>query len=410
MKARVFIAIVALLAVFALAACGNDSEGEQVAQPVPGPMADAPVPAAEPAGSGSASADSSGMVMAVDGLAADCLPGGGLTDVATVVSCNAEAMQAAGGFSFDGSVNLLAVFPFPVDPPADAQADMQGLENLIAFSGDIDSGQESIRFTVSLGPEGEKIEVTTLLIGNDVFSQDPATKLWFKGAPPDDQLFSIVQMVGMLSSAQDIPTELTETVDLDDGTVGYVLVSEQTGPEGMGDGAMMGVGAGEVTRIVGADDFLTREVRVSATGLGGEAAEVVAINYRGFGEVAAIEAPANFMELPPDAFSSGIQEPATVLGLSRDADGNVAVQFSKPVFVTGEVILYVLEPSTGGWELPLLSGSGTDTLVFDAAAEGNPALVAGEHEIAFIGFGDNAEIADADGVRANDLFDTWTYE
>ena len=410
MKARVFIAIVALLAVFALAACGNDSEGEQVAEPVPGPMVDAPVPAAEPVGSGSASTDSPDMVAAVDGLAADCLPGGGLTDVATVVSCNAEAMQAAGGFSFDGSVNLLAVFPFPVDPPADAQADMQGLENLIAFSGDIDSGQESIRFTVSLGPEGEKIEVTTLLIGNDVFSQDPATRLWFKGAPPDDQLFSIVQMVGMLSSAQDIPTELTETVDLDDGTKGYVLVSEQTGPEGMGEGAMMGVGAGEVTRIVGADDFLTREVRVSATGLGGEAAEVVAINYRGFGEVAAIEAPANFMELPPDAFSSGIQEPATVLGLSRDADGNVAVQFSKPVFVTGEVILYVLEPSTGGWELPLLSGSGTDTLVFDAAAEGNPALVAGEHQIAFVGFGDNAEIADADGVRANDLFDTWTYE
>ena len=178
MKARVFIAIVALLAVFALAACGNDSEGEQVAQPVPGPMVDAPAPAAD---SGSASTDSPDMVAAVDGLAADCLPGGGLTDVATVVSCNTEAMQAAGGFSFDGSVNLLAVFPFPVDPPADAQADMQALENLIAFSGDIDSGQESIRFTVSLGPEGEKIEVTTLLIGNDVFSQDPRDQAVVQG-------------------------------------------------------------------------------------------------------------------------------------------------------------------------------------------------------------------------------------
>ena len=408
MKARFFIAIVALLAIFALAACGNDSEDEQVAQPVP--LVDVPEPASEPADSGSASTDSAGMVVAVEGLAADCLPGGNLADVATVVSCNAEAMQAAGGFSFDGSVNLLAVFPFPVDPPADAQADMQGLESLIGFSGDIDAGQQSIRFNVSIGPEGEKIETSTLLIGNDVYFQDPGTKLWFKGTPPDDQLFSIVQMVGMLSSAQDIPTELTETVDLDDGTKGYVLVSEQAAPEGTGEMGMMSVGAGEVTRIVGADDFLTREVRVSAAGLSGEVAEVVAINYRGFGEVAAIEAPANFMELPPDSFSSGIQEPATVLGLSRDADGNVAVQFSKPVFVEGEVILYVVEPSTGGWELPLLSGSGTDTLVFDAAAEGNPTLVAGQHEIAFFGFGQDAGIADSDGVRANDLFDAWTYE
>ena len=74
------------------------------------------------------------------------------------------------------------------------------------------------------------------------------------------------------------------------------------------------------------------------------------------------------------------------------------------------MVLYVLEPSTGGWELPLLSGSGTDTLVFDAAAEGKPTLVAGEHEIAFIGFGNDAQIVGVDGVQANDLFDPWTYE
>lgn len=406
MKARTFIAILALLALFALAACGNDSEDGQAA----GPVADAGDPAAASMASAGDAAVSPEVVVAVDGLAAGCLPGGDLTDASVIASCNAEAMQAAGGFSFDGSVNLLAVFPVPVDPPADAQADMQGLESFVGFSGDIDSGQESIRFTVSIGPEGEKIETSTLLIGNEVYFQDPATKLWFKGAPPEDQLFNIVQMVGMLSSAQDIPTELTETVDLDDGAKGYVLVSEQTGPEGMGEGVMMGAGAGGVTRIVGADNFLTREVRVSAAGLDGESSEIIVITYRGFGEVPAIEAPANFMELPPDAFPSGTQEPATVLALSRNADGNVAVQFDKPVFVTGEVILYVLEPSTGGWELPLLSGSGTDTLVFDAAAEGRPSLVAGEHQIAFFGFGPDGRIADADDVRANDLFDTWTYE
>ena len=234
-KLRVLFAIAALLALAALAACANESDENQEPAAVtePAPATTDSGASTDTSADSMTDMDSDSMAKAVEGLAADCLSGGGLTDAATVVSCNAEAMLAAGGFSFDGSVNLLAVFPFPVDPPADAQAGMQGLESLVGFSGDIDAGQESSRFTVSIGPEGEKIETSTLLIGNQVYFQDPGTKLWFKGAPPEDELFSIVHMVGMLSSAQDIPTELTETVDLDDGAKGYVLVSEPTGPEGM---------------------------------------------------------------------------------------------------------------------------------------------------------------------------------
>ena len=168
--------------------------------------------------------------------------------------------------------------------------------------------------------------------------------------------------------------------------------------------------AGSLTRVVGADDFLTREVRVSVVGFGGEAGDIVTILYRGFGEMLSIEPPENYIELPPEALSSGVQEPAMVSGLARNGDGNVEVTFSKPVFVQGEIVLYVLEPSTGGWELPLLSGSGTDTLIFSAALEGNPALIVGESQIAFIGFGLDAELVDENGVRANDLFDVWTYQ
>lgn len=82
------------------------------------------------------------------------------------------------------------------------------------------------------------------------------------------------------------------------------------------------------------------------------------------------------------------------------------MEYSKPVGVEGEVILYVPDPSTGSWDLPFLSESGTDMLVFDAAAEGKPTLV----EIGFLGYGPDVEIMDEGGVRANSQFDAWRYE
>ena len=104
-------------------------------------------------------------------------------------------------------------------------------------------------------------------------------------------------------------------------------------------GGMDLLSAGSLTRVVGADDFLTREVRVSVVGFGGEAGDIVTISYRGFGETLSIEPPENYIELPPEAFDSGVQEPAMVSGLARNGDGNVEVTFSKPVFVQGEIVL-----------------------------------------------------------------------
>ena len=42
-----------------------------------------------------------------------------------------------------------------------------------------------------------------------------------------------------------------------------------------------------------------------------------------------------------------------VVGLTKNHGGDVEVVFDKPVQVQGVVELYVLEPSTGGWGLPL---------------------------------------------------------
>ena len=394
--------MVIALAFAALAACGDDSETPEQ------PSVDTePAPTAEPAPSTASSgttASASPVDTVSDGitLADGCTAGGTLDDAATVIACNTQAMQQYESFSFDATYNLLAVFPVEGGPEGAG-------EGLIRLSGGV-LLPDRLQYTVSLGPAGQTLDTNGVTIGADTYFQDPASMQWVKGTLPDDALLSATQMIGLLYLPNDAPTTLEETVTLDDGTRGYVLVTEPPAEQGGGMGGMDLLSAGNLTRVVGADDFLTREVRISVVGLSGEAGDVVTIRYHSFGELLSIEPPEHYMELPPEALSSGVQEPATVLGLARNGDGNVKVTFSKPVFVEGEIVLYVVEPSTGGWELPLLSGSGTDTLIFSAAPEGQPALIVGESQIAWIGFGSDAQLVDADGVRANDLFDVWTYE
>ena len=400
MSKRILLAFVIVLTLAAFVACGGDEE--TIAQP---DAAEVTAPAVEPAAADAMTtepdmSDSTDAVMAGGmALADDCVAGGGLTDADAIIACNLEAMQRYTSYSFEGEFDLFAAFPIEGAP---AMAPLMQLSGAVVQP-------DKTSFTLKLGPEGETVETKGILIGGDFYGQDPESQLWFKGTPPEgDQSLAPLQLAGMLYLPQDIPTSLEEVIDLDDGGKGYVLVSEQAGLGG--EAAMLGLSDGGLTRVVGADDFLTREIRVAIEGPDGQSRDLFTIRYHGFGDELSIEAPESFVELPPGAMSSGVQEPATVVGLTRNADGNVEVRFSKPVIAEGEIILYVLEPSTGGWELPLLSGSGTDTLVFDAAAEGSPTLVAGEHEIAFIGFGGNAQIVDADGVRANDLFDAWKYE
>ena len=100
----------------------------------------------------------------------------------------------------------------------------------------------------------------------------------------------------------------------------------------------------------------------------------------------------------------------TVLGLSRNEDGDVLVTFSRPVHVVGDVELYVLDPATGGWGLPLLGGSGTAVFTFDADAEDRQPLVLGESRIdGFIFGAPGSHMTDGGGARLDLTLDTWTY-
>ena len=335
---------------------------------------------------------------AAAGLTADCLPGGDLDDAATVSSCNAEAMQQAESFSFEGEFNLFAILPVKGAGAGESFIRLSGSTIL----------PDRLRFKITLGPEGETIDVSGVVIGEDTYVQDAASGVWLKGTPPETDFLTVVQMVGFLALPSDANATLEESIDLGDGARGYVLVSDQTGIEGGMGGAET---AGSLTRIVGVNDFLTRETRVAVEGLDGETRDILTISYAGYNEPLEIEPPAQWFNLPDPPAESGTMDEPTVVGLARNEAGDVEVTFSEPVYVQGRVELYVLDTQTGGWGLPLLSGSGTETLTFDADPADGQELIVGESQIAGISFpGEDSEIADSDGNWPILDFEPWTYE
>ena len=334
-------------------------------------------------------------------LSQDCLPGGVLDNAATILSCGLQAIQQVESFSFEGKVDLLALFP--VDGAGAGEGAMQLSGVIVA--------PDKLLFTISMEADGEKIEINAVMVGQDAYVQDPESGQWFKGVPQDADFLGSIQMVGMFQIPNDPDAELGEIVELEDGTKGYTIVSEQTGPGPQSGMAGLGLPSGNLTWIVGVDDFLTREVKVSLEGVDDKPVDFVSMSYSGYNEEYEIEPPAEYMALPNGMMQSEPPGIAMVVGLTKNDDGDVEVKFDKPVQVRGTVELYVLEPSTGGWGLPLLSGSGTDTLIFDADAEGRPQLVAGESQITGFTFPDlESRLVDSDGTGVNLNFDLWTYK
>jgi hypothetical protein len=381
-------------------------EPTATAVPTPEPTA-APTATPPPPPTATAVPEPASMVGGGTDLGKDCLPGGVIDNAATVLSCGMQAIQQVESFSFEGKVDLLALFPIAVDGVGTG-------EGAIRLNGAF-VAPDKLQFTVSMEAEGEKIEINGLTIGQDAYVQDPESGQWFKGVPPDadfladvDFLASI-QMVGLLQIPNDPNAALKETVELEDGTKGYAIVSDRTGQ----GGGMAGLGlpGGNLTWILGVDDFLTREVRVSVEGPSDEPLDFMSMSYRGYNESFEIEPPAEYLALPEELMQSEPPGAAEVEGLTKNEQGDVEVKFNKPVQVQGTVELYVLEPKTGGWGLPLLSGSGTDTLIFDADAEGRPALVAGESQIAGFAFPNpEAKLTDSDGTGVNLNIELWTYK
>ena len=215
----------------------------------PATVTPAPMPMPTPIPTGSA-------VLPVGaGPAVDCPPGGALEDAAAVSFCAGQAMGQVESFSFDGEFNLLALLPGG-DPGA---AGLMGLSGSVVLP-------DRMRFEISFSPEGEVVRMAGVIIGGDTYVLDPESGMWFKGDPPGAGLLGVVPLVGLLQLPGDSGVTLNDSIILDDGTVGYVLSYDQAGRQsGM---EALGLPGGRLAAVVGADDFLTREVRMALGGRG----------------------------------------------------------------------------------------------------------------------------------------------
>ncbi len=390
MKKIFYLVAAVFLATVLLVACGSEPE----ATGTPDPTA---TPTAVPTPTASITPDTE--VSGEGTLSVECPSDGTLDNAVTISSCSALAIQQVESFSFSAEIDLLALFPVE---------EAGGDEGSMRLSGSLVL-PDRLRFQINLGPNAEMIEISGVIIGSDTYIQDTESSLWFKGTPPGADSLASLQMVNMLMLPTDTAASLNGTVELDDGSTAYLIVSDQ--PD-QGSGAAFPLGSGgSVTRVVGVADFLIREVRVAAEGLDGETRDFITIIYHGYNEAVSIEPPANYIPIPDEAMDASAPEDLMVVGLTRNEDGDVDVMFSETVFVEGDVELYVLDPDTGGWGLPLLGGSGTDTLIFDADAEDRPSLVLGESQIAGFSFPDSdSNLVDSEGTWANLNFDLWIYE
>ena len=308
-------------------------------------------------------------------------------------------MQDVRSFSFEGVIDILALFPLGEGEAGEAVMRLSGAMVM----------PDRVRYRIEIGAEDEMVSIAGVQVGTDTYIQDPESGLWFKGPAEASESLEALQLVGMFMTPIDPAASLDGTEELDDGATAYRLVSSQPP---LGSEALFLSGTGiSMTVLVGVADFLVREIRISAGTPDGESRDFIAISYHGYNETSEIEPPADYLTIPDTMTDVGTPGPPMVVSLTRNDDGDVEVMFSEPVFVEGDVELYVLEPSTGGWSLPLLGGSGTETLTFDADAEGRPSLVLGESEIAGITFTDSdSNIVDAEGTSADTTFDVWTYE
>ena len=99
----------------------------------------------------------------------------------------------------------------------------------------------------------------------------------------------------------------------------------------------LGLPGGNLIRVVGADDFLTREIRIAVEGVDDEMRDLITISYHGYDEPHEIEPPEDYVTFPDGSMESGALGAPTVMAFATNEEGDVEVTFSEPVYVQGEV-------------------------------------------------------------------------
>lgn len=336
-------------------------------------------------------------------LPPECLANGTLSDPKVIVSCSNAAMSSLSSVKADVEFNLAAMFGGAAlsgaAPPSISMQIIRVLPNDFK--------------AVMRGPDGENSEV--IVTGGEFYATDGASGQWVKVVQAEDQIAGLLMSLNMIeqqSENLDDPSIVWNDTELSEDGSAYV-VSYEVSPEQMGAQAP----TIEVRLVVNTGSLLHQSASISISADDGSSNRLAEIKYSEHNEPFVIAAPESYVEVDPsDEISGGntgmLEEDAApeVVMLSKNSDGNVEVTFSEPVAIEGEIRLYVLEPSTGGWELPYIGGEGTDTLTFRADVPDSPPLIPGESVIAGFTFRSfESDIVGEDGQAADTYFEEWVY-
>ncbi len=335
-------------------------------------------------------------------LPPECLTDGSLTDPKLIASCSFEAMGRLRSVKADVDFNLGALLPGELPP--DAELPRMQMQVARVFPDEF-----SITMT---GPDGKIIQF--IFVDGESFVSDTASSQWVKIPNAPDETAAMLLSLNMVEQQmqeldnQDIMWQ--EVVLNDDGS--QYLVSFQPPVE------QSGIQAPPLLTqlVIDAQNFLQDSVSLLIVDAEGMSNKIAEFQYSSHDEPFTIDAPENYIEadasmIPPGSGSiGGNSEVPKVVALTKNGNGDVEVTFSDPVTLIGDVGLYVLEPSTGGWSLAYIDGSGTETLIFAAASADNPPLVPGESQIVGFTFDSpESDLVDEDGQVANPTFEEWVY-
>ena len=366
---------------------------EPTASPTPARVeSPTPVPEANVEDSTSATEDA----MAAE-LPPECLTDGSLTDPKLIASCSFEAMGRLRSVKVDVNFNLGAILLGELPP----DAELPEIQMQVAR---VFPDEFSITMT---GPDGEIMQF--IFADGESYVNDVMSGGWVKiPNTPEDTAAMLLSLNMVEQQMQELDNQ--EVVLSDDGSQYIVSFQPPIEQAGMQAPPLL------TQLVINTQNFLHDSVSVLIVDAEGMSNKIAEFQYSSHDEPFTIDAPESYVEadasmFPPGSGSfGGNSEVPEVVALTKNGEGDVEVTFSEPVTLIGEVGLYVLEPSTGGWSLPYIDGSGTETLIFAAASADNPPLVPEESLIVGFTFDSpESDLLDEDGQVANPTFEEWTY-
>ena len=331
-------------------------------------------------------------------LPPECLTDGSLTDPKLIASCSFEAMGRLRSVKADVDFNLGALLTGELPP--DAELPRMQMQVARVFPDEF-----SITMT---GPDGEIIQF--IFVDGESFVSDTASSQWVKiPSAPDESAAMLLSLNMVQQQMKELDNQeivWQEVMLSDDGS--QYIVSFQPPIE------QSGIQAPPLLTqlVIDTQNFLQDSVSLLIVNAEGMSNNIAEFQYSSHDEPFTIDAPENYIEadasmIPPGSGSiGGNSEVPNVVALTKNGNGDVEVTFSEPVTLIGDVGLYVLEPSTGGWSLAYIDGSGTETLIFAAASADNPPLLPGESRIVGFTFDSpESDLVDEDGQVANPTFE-----